>query len=219
MESTYSSGISSYFSLNGAPLTFAMGKRDNCMVFGKYGTWSFFRLDYSKCIGRKLSSLDGLLLLSLFFCLICTRQVFELGQTSLIVAVFMWLSFMVLSRSEILSGILLGIAFSKFTLALPMVFYFAYKKKIWALLFCCLTQVVGLLVLCIITQTNPAITVKAYLAGSRLVLNQTQSFAVHLSSLQWGSVSSVTHVDHHHCNISCLIMVTYSTQLLHAPRN
>jgi hypothetical protein len=72
-----------------------------------------------------------------------------------------------------------------------MVFYFAYKKKIWALLFCCLTQVVGLLVLCIITQTNPAITVKAYLAGSRLVLNQTQSFAVHLSSLQWDSVSSV----------------------------
>jgi hypothetical protein len=144
-----------------------------------------------KCIGKKVSSLDGLLLLSLFFSLISTRQVIELGQTSLIVAVFMWLSFMVLSRSQILSGILLGIAFSKFTLALPMVFYFAYKKKIWALLFCCITQVVGLLILCVATQTNPAIIVKAYLAGSRLVLNQTQSFAVHLSSLQWGSVSSV----------------------------
>jgi hypothetical protein len=156
------------------------------MALGVFFVWIILR-----CIGRNLFSLDELLLLSLFFCLICTRQVFELGQTSLIVAVFMWLSFMVLSRSEILSGILLGIAFSKFTLALPMVFYFAYKKKIWALLFCCLTQVVGLLVLCIITQTNPAITVKAYLAGSRLVLNQTQSFAVHLSSLQWGSVSSV----------------------------
>ena len=151
----------------------------------------FFVWIILKCIGRNLFSLDGLLLLSLFFCLICTRQVFELGQTSLVVAVFMWLSFMVLSRSEIASGILLGIAFSKFTLALPMVFYFAYRKKIRALLFCCITQVVGLLILCIVTQTNPAITVKAYLAGSRLVLNQTQSFAVHLSSLQWGSVSSV----------------------------
>ena len=156
------------------------------MALGVFFVWIIL-----KCIGKNLFSLDGLLLMSLFFSLICTRQVFELGQTSLIVAVFMWLSFMVLSRSEISSGILLGIAFSKFTLALPMVFYFAYKKKIWALLFCCLTQVVGLLVLCIITQTNPAITVKAYLAGSRLVLNQTQSFAVHLSSLQWGSISSV----------------------------
>lgn len=50
---------------------------------------------------------------------------------------------------------------------------------------------VGLLVLCIVTQTNPSITVKAYLAGSRLVLNQTESFAIHLSSLPWGSISSV----------------------------
>jgi hypothetical protein len=151
----------------------------------------FFVWIILKCIGKKVSSLDGLLLMSLFFSLICTRQVFELGQTSLIVAVFMWLSFIVLSRSETLSGIFLGIAFSKFTLALPMVFYFAYKKKIWALLFCCITQVVGLLILCVATQTNPAIIVKAYLAGSRLVLNQTQSFAVHLSSLQWGGISSV----------------------------
>lgn len=156
------------------------------MVLGVFFVWIIL-----KCMGRNLFSLDGFLLMSLFFNLICTRQVFELGQTSLIVAVFMWLSFMVLSRSEIVSGILLGIAFSKFTLALPMVFYFAYKKKIWALLFCCLTQVVGLLVLCIITQTNPAITVKAYLAGSRMVLNQTQSFAVHLSSLQWGYISTL----------------------------
>jgi hypothetical protein len=156
------------------------------MALGVFFVWIIL-----KCIRKKISSLDGLLLLSLFFSLISTRQVFELGQTSLIVAVFMWLSYMVLSRSQILSGILLGIAFSKFTLALPMVFYFAYKKKIWALLFCCITQVVGLLILCVATQTDPAITVKAYLAGSRLVLNQTQSFAVHLSSLQWGSVSSV----------------------------
>ena len=155
------------------------------MVLGVFFVWIIL-----KCIGKKLLSLDGFLLMSLFFNLISTRQVFELGQTSLIVAVFMWLSFLVLSRNEIFSGILLGIAFSKFTLALPMIFYFVYKKKIWALLFCCLTQVVGVLVLCIITQTNPVITVKAYLAGSRLVLNQTQSFAVHLSSLQWGSISS-----------------------------
>jgi len=155
------------------------------MVLGVFFVWIIL-----KCIGKKLLSLDGFLLMSLFFNLISTRQVFELGQTSLIVAAFMWLSFLVLSRNEIFSGILLGIAFSKFTLALPMIFYFVYKKKIWALLFCCLTQVVGVLVLCIITQTNPVITVKAYLAGSRLVLNQTQSFAVHLSSLQWGSISS-----------------------------
>ena len=156
------------------------------MALGVFFVWIIL-----KCIGKKVSSLDGLLLLSLFFCLISTRQVFELGQTSLIVAVFMWLSFMVLSRSQILSGILLGIAFSKFTLALPMVFYFAYKKKIWALLFCCITQMVGLLILCVATQTNPAITVKDYLAGSRLVLNQTKSFAVHLSALPWGSISSI----------------------------
>jgi len=156
------------------------------MALGVFFVWIILR-----CIGKNLFSLDGLLLTSLFFSLICTRQVFELGQTSLIVAVFMWLSFMVLSKSQILSGILLGIAFSKFTLALPMVFYFAYKKKIWALLFCCITQVVGLLILCVATQTNPAITVKAYLAGSRLVLNQTKSFAVHLSALPWGSISSI----------------------------
>ena len=108
------------------------------MALGVFFVWIIL-----KCIGKKLLSLDGLLLMSLFFSLISTRQVFELGQTSLIVAVFMWLSFLVLSRNEIFSGILLGIAFSKFTLALPMIFYFVYKKKIWALLFCCLTQVVG----------------------------------------------------------------------------
>lgn len=83
-----------------------------------------------RCFENKFPGLDGLLLISLFFSLICTRQVFELGQTSLIVAVFMWLSFMVLSRNEVLSGVLIGIAFSKFTVALPLVFYFAYKKSL-----------------------------------------------------------------------------------------
>ena len=66
------------------------------MALGVFFVWIIL-----KCIGKKLLSLDGFLLMSLFFSLICTRQVFELGQTSLIVAAFMWLSFLVLSRQRI----------------------------------------------------------------------------------------------------------------------
>ena len=156
------------------------------MALGVFFVWIIL-----KCIGKKISSLDGLFLLSLFFSLICTRQVFELGQTSLIVAAFMWLSFLVLPHSALLSGVFLGIAFSKFTVALPMVFYFAYRRKIKVLLYCCLTQALGLMILCIITQTNPITTLEAYLNSSRLTLKQTQSFAVHLSAIPWGNLSTL----------------------------
>jgi hypothetical protein len=156
------------------------------MALGVFFVWIIL-----KCIGKKISSLDGLFLLSLFFSLICTRQVFELGQTSLIVATFMWLSFLVLPHSALLSGVFLGIAFSKFTVALPMVFYFAYRGKLKVLLYCCLTQALSLMILCIITQTNPITTLEAYLNSSRLTLKQTQSFAVHLSAIPWGSLSTL----------------------------
>jgi len=156
------------------------------MVLGVFFVWIIL-----KCIEKKLLSLDGLLLLSLFFSLICTRQVFELGQTSLIVATFMWLSFLVLPHSALLSGVLLGIAFSKFTLALPMIFYFACRRKIKVLLYCCLTQALGLMILCIITQTNPITTLEAYLNSSKITLKQTQSFTVHLSAIPWGNLSTL----------------------------
>ncbi len=143
------------------------------------------------CMEKNLFTLDGLLLLSLFFSLISTRQVFELGQTSLIVATFMWLSFLVLPHSALLSGVLLGIAFSKFTLALPMIFYFACRRKIKVLLYCCLTQALGLMILCIITQTNPITTLEAYLNSSKITLKQTQSFTVHLSAIPWGNLSTL----------------------------
>jgi hypothetical protein len=156
------------------------------MVLGVFFVWIIL-----KCIEKKLLSLDGLLLLSLFFSLISTRQVFELGQTSLIVATFMWLSFLVLPHSALLSGVLLGIAFSKFTLALPMIFYFACRRKIKVLLYCFLTQALGLMILCIITQTNPITTLEAYLNSSKITLKQTQSFAVHLSAIPWGNLSTL----------------------------
>jgi hypothetical protein len=143
------------------------------------------------CAGKKLSSLDGLLLCALFFSLICTRQVFELGQTSLVAAAFMWLSFAAVSRSQTLSGILLGIAVSKFSVVLPMVFYFACKRKIKVLLWCFLTQAAGLMVLCALTETSPLELARHYLRISSMALDTTRAYAVHTGALPWGAFSSI----------------------------
>jgi hypothetical protein len=141
-----------------------------------------------KCAGRTLFSLDGWLLASLFFSLICTRQVFELGQNSLAVAALMYLSLAAVVRSQALSGILLGIAFSKFSVALPMVFYFAYKKKVRPLLWCGLTQVLGLLVICVFAPADWMDLARRTLWIARLAFN-FQPRAFPHGMMPWDAVS------------------------------
>lgn len=153
------------------------------IALGILFVWIFLRH-----FDRNALSLDGLLLMFLFFSLIGTRQVFELGQTSLIVAALMWLSFLTVTRNEMLSGFFLGIAFSKFTIALPMLLYFAYKRKIKVIFYCCLTQILGLLILCIVTKSSPVSTIAGYLDSTLVILHQTESYAIHLASMPWGSV-------------------------------
>jgi hypothetical protein len=175
-----------------APLSFLPWVKANLtwfllnIAFATLFVWIILR-----CAGKKSASLDGLLLFSLFFSLIYTRQVFELGQTSLMAAAFMWLSFAAMPRSQTLSGILLGVAVSKFTVVLPMVFYFAYKRKIKALIWCCLTQLAGLLILCALTETSPLALAQQYLRVSSIVLDTTGSYAVHLGAMPWGAFSSL----------------------------
>lgn len=143
-----------------------------------------------KCAGKSAFSIEGLLLASLFFSLISTRQVFELGQNSLAVAALMYLSLAAAPRSRTLAGILLGAALSKFSIALPMVFYFAYRKWVRALIWCGLVQIVGFLVIGALAETDWSALVVQHRWIPGVVL-KARPPRPHAGVMPWGAVSSV----------------------------
>ncbi len=146
--------------------------------------------------GESLTSLRGVALLAVFLCLLATRQVLELGQTSLIIVTLMFAALLVIEQSPVVSGIFLGIALSKFTLAFPMIVYFLYRQQYKALLICVATQIGGLLAIVLFTHSNLFLVAQTNLImGWNIVTTQqTAGFATHLFALGWGMVAYIVAI-------------------------
>jgi hypothetical protein len=105
--------------------------------------------------GVTLASLDELLLFIIYFDLSATRIAIENGQTTLTVFLFMLLAIIYAKRSWQIAAIALGIALSKYSVALPVFLFFLYKRNFKISLGAVVIQALGVLALAGIAGTSP----------------------------------------------------------------
>lgn len=128
--------------------------------------------------GVKLARIDEILIALLYFDFSATRIALENGQTTLLVFFMMLLAVVYAKSSWLLAGLALGMAFSKYSLSLPLFFFFLYKRDFRILLVAMAVQGVGLLGLAAITQSSPVVIVQENIRVLAEVFDQP---GVHLS--------------------------------------
>lgn len=97
-----------------------------------------------------------------FWTLVATRNGAGLGNPALFVFTGMLLSVILYKKHWLLAGIALGIALSKYSLSIPILIFFLYKKNFKVIAVTLLTQIISLLVLAWITWTNPFTILSEY---------------------------------------------------------
>lgn len=107
-------------------------------------------------------ALDYWLVVLAFLALFGPRNSAGNGQTSLLVFALMLLSLRLAARSAGWSGLALGIALSKYSLALPLFLYFAFQRRWRILFYALLVQVACLLALAALTHERPLDILRAY---------------------------------------------------------
>lgn len=113
---------------------------------------------------QDFSSKEKIFLTLVFISLFGTRNAATNGQTSLFVFLCMlaavWLS---QRNSWILSGLLLGFALSKYSLALPVFLFMIYKKNFRVIVLSISVQLLGVLIVAMLTHSHPiAILFESY---------------------------------------------------------
>jgi hypothetical protein len=105
--------------------------------------------------GVKLARLDELLIFLIYFDLSATRIAIENGQTTLLVFLLMLIAILYADRLWPIAGLALGIALSKYSLALPIFLFLLYKKNFRVLLSAIAVQVLGVVGLAAIDGASP----------------------------------------------------------------
>ena len=121
-----------------------------------------------------------ILLFVIFISLLQTRQTVVNGQTGLLVFGAMLLSLFYVDRKPWLAGIALGLALSKYSLALPLALLLLLNKRFRVLFYAFLTQLFGLLLLSLLTHQSPIMIV---LENVQLLLLHAGQPGIHLASL------------------------------------
>lgn len=110
---------------------------------------------------RSLPFKSKVLLVLIFLSLFGTRNTIGNGQTSAIVYATMLLA--ISTNKDWLGGIALGIALSKYSLSLPAVMLLMLEKQYCKIVGGCLLQILGLLLLSLITGEHLVNIIKSYL--------------------------------------------------------
>jgi hypothetical protein len=101
-----------------------------------------------------------------FFSLSTTsRGVIAMGQNSLLIFFLMLLALLAADKRKfVLAGILLGLALSKYTVAIPMLVLFLFRKN-WRVLFVAVAvQIFGFVLLSLLTRSSPVSSLLYYLS-------------------------------------------------------
>jgi hypothetical protein len=120
----------------------------------------------------KLDRFDELLILLVYFDFSATRIAIENGQTTLFIFLMMVLAVILAKRSWPLAGLALGIALSKYSLALAVFTFFLYKKNFKILLLAITVQAVGILTLAAIGGNSPMTVVQENIQIFSEIFNQ-----------------------------------------------
>ena len=111
-----------------------------------------------------------LLLALLFYSFLPVKVVIGYGQTSLLILTLMLVSLLLARQDrDILAGIVLGVALSKYSLAIGVLIFFLFQMKIRLMVAAAVTQLAALLVLALQASTSPLAIVEDYLdVGSKV---------------------------------------------------
>ncbi|HSL31373.1 MAG TPA: glycosyltransferase family 87 protein [Anaerolineales bacterium] len=107
--------------------------------------------------GVKLAPIDELLLFLIYFDFSATRIAIENGQTTLLTFVLMLVAIVYAGQSWKVAGLALGVALSKYSLALPVFLFFLYKARLKLLLLAVTVQGLGVIGLAAVTGTSPVV--------------------------------------------------------------
>jgi hypothetical protein len=131
--------------------------------------------------GLRLRGVQKWLVALVFVCMFPTRNAVGLGQNSLPVVAAMLAVLYWQDRHDLLAGILFGLALSKYSLALPLLVYLLYRRKIRVLAVGVVVQLVGLLLLALICRVSPLQIGVGYLAMFHAVASS--NLGIHLAAL------------------------------------
>lgn len=121
-----------------------------------------------------------LLITLLLFSLFGTRNSAVNGQTSIFVYLLMLVSLVTAQRSPGVSGVALGVAFSKYSLSLPVLLLFLSERRWKLLAIATLVQVFALLGISSISHQSPISILAAY---AEIMYIHTSMSGIHLASL------------------------------------
>ena len=128
---------------------------------------------------HSLVSQHGVLLLGILCSLIATREALEYGQPSILILACMLLALVMARQHQIVAGIFLGVAMSKYSLAFPVLLLFAYRKWFKGLAVCILLQLLAAFTVATIGHTTvPAIFASYY----KLLLLHANQHGYHLTA-------------------------------------
>lgn len=130
--------------------------------------------------GIRLETTTQILIGLSFYNLSATRIAVENGQTTLLVFFLMLMALVFTNKSSLASGIFLGLALSKYSLALPVFLFLLYRRRFSTLVVALLLQVAGLLCLSALTKSPPTQIMWEYV---RVLLVHSEKHGVHLASL------------------------------------
>jgi hypothetical protein len=129
------------------------------LVFLFLTSWLLLYLEPINTLARHYK----VIIVLLFLALAPTRVVVSGGQTSLLVFLMMLTSLITASSIPIVSGLALGFALSKYSLALPVFLFLIYKRKYIPVLLALIFQLGGIIMLSILTKSSVNGILKGYL--------------------------------------------------------
>ena len=98
----------------------------------------------------------------IFYALKGTRAALGTGQTTIFVLTLMILALAIKEKSWLVSGLFLGIALSKYSIALPVFLFFLYKRQFKILGVSLLVQLMGVFIISWIGDSTPVSVIQSY---------------------------------------------------------
>jgi hypothetical protein len=129
---------------------------------------------------NSLTTFHKLLIFFVFFILQGTRIANWVGQTTLLVFFLMLSALLVAGKNKFLAGVLLGMALSKYSLAISVFLFLLLEREYLILIIGLVVQLLGVAIVSLIGNHTPLLTIGYYL---RMIGHHTSLPGIHLATL------------------------------------
>ena len=131
-----------------------------------------------------VKTITWVILALVFYGLLPTRLALGLGQPTIFVLFTLLMALLLVdSQRDVAGGIALGVALSKYTVALPVVLYLLYRKKYKAVVVSALVQALGIGLLAVLTGTSPLTIIESNLRLVSLFSEVSAFWTINISTL------------------------------------